>query len=347
MADNKNQHFVPQYYFRFFNGGGDFISLLLRRNGRAINNAPIRGQSSKNYFYGDAEAEKQITDVETHFILPLRRIKAMEDLSGLSRKDHELLVQGVMFQRARTMATRIDTQPFADTFLRLYAEVAINTNSDLTEDAREKLRGLLPLMSARSEVIQGMRMALSVQHANFLLDLGCILLKNKTTRPFVFGDVPVVLTNPAQKRITDRGVLGAKTPGLIAYYPLGPFEAIMLVDLMMYDVKGVRGGRINLRNLKDVEQLNKLQIHASTSAIYFHDYKYAEYVRYLWDDVGAAPDEGRGVVEEISVSDEKGLVHSYERQLPFFPQLTFLNFTEVPADSNFIDRDMYFSGRRA
>lgn len=347
MADNKNQHFIPQYYFRLFNEGGDNISLLLRRDGRAISSAPIRGQSSKNYFYGDKEVERQVTAIESQFISPLRRIKTMEDLRGLSREDHELLVQAIMFQRTRTAAARIDSQPIFDNFLRVHAELAINADKGIDEKVREELITLLPNVAASPEQFQGVVMGLAVQEAHALLDLNCILIKNKTARPFIFGDAPVVFTNPAQKKITGRGVLGAKTPGLIVYYPIGPFEAVMLVDQVMYNVKGLRDGRLNVRSLQDVEQLNKLQIHASRSSVYFNDCKYTDYVKYLWDGVGAGVADPRGVVKEIKIDDERELVHNYEQQLPFFAKLTFLNFTELPADSYFIDRQMYYAGTHA
>ena len=182
VAANKNQHFIPQYYFRFFNEGGDYISLLLRHDGRTIDRAPIRGQSSKSYFYGDADVEKKVTEIESKFITPLRRIRAMKNLSTLSREDHELLVQAVVFQRTRTVASRIDNQPMADHLFRLQVEIDINTNSDLTEEKREELRGLLPKLSMGPEAFQGMVMALSVQHAHSLLDLSVVLVKNKTAR---------------------------------------------------------------------------------------------------------------------------------------------------------------------
>ena len=344
MADNKNQHYIPQYYFRFFNEGGDNISLLLRRDGRTIDRAPIRGQSSKNYFYGDAAVERQITSIESQFISPLRRIRTMEDFDSLTREDHKLLTQAVMFQRTRTVASRIDNQPIADHLFRLQAEVAINTNTNLTEEVRGELRDLLPSVRMGPEAFQGMLMALSVEQAHSLMDLSCILIKNKTTRPFVFGDAPVVFTNPAQKNITFRGVLGMKTPGLIAYYPIGPFEAIMLVDQVIYDIRGLRKGCLKLRSLQDIEQLNKLQIHASRFSVYFNDCKYAAYVKYLWGAVGAGTAEARGVVKEVRIDEGRELVHNYERQLPFFPVLTFLRYVEVPVDSLYIDREMYYRG---
>lgn len=347
MADNKNQHFVPQHYFKFFSGGDDFICLLLRGNGRVVKTAPIKGQSSKSYFYGDSDTEKQVTDIESKFIPTLKRLRQMEDFSGLSREDHEYLAQAIMFQRTRTLAARADFQPMHDKIGRLMLQGAINADEKLSEEFKQELLQVLPYVTANAEAHQGVRMGLAVIEAHNLLDLECILLKNKTTRPFIFGDAPVVLTNPAQKKIVNRGVLGAKSPGLIVYYPIGPFEGVMLVDRNVYDVKGVRAGRLNVRELRDVEQLNKLQIHASASAVYFHDAKYSDYVQYLWGEVGGAVDGARGEVVEQKNEDGRELILSYERQLPFLPRLSYLRYDEMNADSYFIDRDTYFFDMRA
>ena len=57
MADRKNQHFVPQYYFRFFSENARHISAILKKDGRFIENAPIKGQCATDNFYGSKELE--------------------------------------------------------------------------------------------------------------------------------------------------------------------------------------------------------------------------------------------------------------------------------------------------
>ena len=44
MAAKKNQHYVPQYYFRYFNDKQKFISLLLVNDKRIINKCSISDQ---------------------------------------------------------------------------------------------------------------------------------------------------------------------------------------------------------------------------------------------------------------------------------------------------------------
>lgn len=76
MADKENQHFVPQYYFRFFSKDQKSVSLLRIINGTVVETAPIKGQASKSYFYGGAAVERQITEIESSFIASLKKFGA-------------------------------------------------------------------------------------------------------------------------------------------------------------------------------------------------------------------------------------------------------------------------------
>src|SRR3546814_6315756 len=60
MEKKKNQHYVPQYYFKFFNDRQPFISILLVSKGTVIASSSVADQASKSYFYGDAEIESEV-----------------------------------------------------------------------------------------------------------------------------------------------------------------------------------------------------------------------------------------------------------------------------------------------
>ena len=52
MAENANQHYVPQFYFKLFNSGKRQISVLLTKDGRIVLYAPIKGQCAQWPFTG-------------------------------------------------------------------------------------------------------------------------------------------------------------------------------------------------------------------------------------------------------------------------------------------------------
>lgn len=50
MAHNKNQHFVPQFYFRLFSIDKKRIEIFNKTKG-VHKTGSIKGQCSSNYFY--------------------------------------------------------------------------------------------------------------------------------------------------------------------------------------------------------------------------------------------------------------------------------------------------------
>ncbi|MNP60774.1 hypothetical protein D3C76_1558860 [compost metagenome] len=60
-----------------------------------------------------------------------------------------------------------------------------------------------------------------------------------------------------------------------------------------------------------------------------------------------ALDGARGEVVEQKNEDGREFILTYERQLPFVPKLSCLRYSEMHADSFFIDRDTYFFDMRA
>ena len=182
-----------------------------------------------------------------------------------------------------------------------------------------------------------MEMKIAVELAISLGDLMPIILSNRTNRPFIFGDAPVIFTNLYQKRVKHRGVLGAKASGLLVYYPISPTHAVLLVDSYVYRIKKIIGSVVKLTQFPDVVMLNKLQIHNAASAIYFSEYKYADYVTELWRQERNELTDHRGVVVEAPGLDRNGngdIIHTFDRQLPLIPKLSFLQHAEVEENTH-------------
>jgi len=58
-AETKNQHYVPQFYLRYFSVDKKNVGAYILKSGKNIPSAPIKGQASRDYFYSDnMEMEK-------------------------------------------------------------------------------------------------------------------------------------------------------------------------------------------------------------------------------------------------------------------------------------------------
>jgi hypothetical protein len=296
MASYDNQHWVPQYYFRQFSGGKPYINALLKRQEKIVRKCPIRGQCSASHFYGDAELEKALGEIENEDAAALRNI--LRFTSGrstiLAQVDEDQLYRACLFQWGRTSYQASKTADFLRTFkmraFRHYIECAPNIDNRLKlleaiDAGHMELKGLLKYGLMLS-------MDASFDSVPYIMDLELRFLINKTELPFVFGDAPVVLLNPYLKEITSRGVLGLTTPGLLISWPLDSQTSVLLIDKHRY-----RGPVLDQKcycviRKSDVSQLNALQVRHSDQAIFFECSQHASYVETLWGahgTRGAAP----------------------------------------------------------
>lgn len=346
MSERDNHHYVPQFYFRYFSTDGKSICLLTRATGATVRQASIRGQASKSRFYGRDEVEKALGDIEGACSSALRKLVEHRNPTQLGQEDVRLILTWLALQRSRTMAARHIGQPMHDRFLRLHLEMMVNNDTELDEGQRKELLSSLDAVAADPVQSQLMDMKVAMEIADGLSDLLPVLLVNRTNRPYIFGDAPVVLYNGFYRNVRLRGVLGFDTPGLMVFFPLGPTLLLMLLDVACYDVKRIHDHQIQIRELRDVVELNKLQIHAASSCVYFHDFRFSSYVAELWrQERGSLTKHAGAVVAAPGVDASTGepigdIVHSFQPQLQYVLSLSFLKYEVV-------DDEGYRFGRRS
>lgn len=330
MSNRKNHHFVPQFYFRRFSADGRSVCVLPRISGKPIRTASIKAQASKDRFYGSDEIETLLGRIEEKSSHALRALAEQHNPLEIPIEHVSTLFVWLALQRSRTDSARQRNQPMSDMLLRLFLSTEIGNDESLTADEREQRLTDVESLSMDPVQAQLTEMQVSIESSRILKDLKPLLLENRTNRPFIFGDSPVILHNAHYEKVKSRGVLGYGTPGLLLSYPLGPHLSLLLLDDACYRVKRERGGRILLRELRDVMALNKLQLHAASSCVYFHDFKYAPYVESLWRDERAAFAPHAALVHEAPGYDADtghpigNIVHSYQPLLPYKLRLSFL-----------------------
>jgi hypothetical protein len=338
MAENANQHYVPQYYFKLFNGGKRQICLLFTKDGRVVPYAPIKGQCARHKFYGNAEIERQLSQLEGMHAATLRAMvetATTGDPMKWSQDQVMGLLQAVVFQRARTMLEVEKESPAHESmFLHLFKAHLKGKNRP--EGAEECLNaiesGMVQIVANPTHmVIQQIQVAL--ESAMLLLDMQVRVLRNRTDYPFVFSDSPVIYYNTYYRNVTDRGVLGLQTPGLQVFMPLTSTLQLMLIDRSVY-AGSYRDQQIcDITSRGDVSQLNALQLHHSLLAVYFANPADTEYVKELYEAHKprlVKPESEFRVRSDLWVKDappEGELIHTFERHLNHRLSLSFVNCT--------------------
>jgi hypothetical protein len=343
-----SQHFVPQFYFRLFTGGGRRINVLIKKQGRVVQGAGLREQCARHRFYGSEEIESLLCELEGRHSHAIRRIVECARSSTatyLTPDELHDVYEAVLFQRSRTQLEVNKTAREQERFtLELFKKHLLNLGDDRSMRIVSEIeRGSVELRADRQAlVLQSIEIAL--QGTPLISDMSAYILRNHTDYPFIFSDAPVVFYNTLYQRVVSRGVLGLQTPGMQIFYPLDSELMLLLIDADSYRGQFKKARVVDVRERGDISQLNVLQLHHSLNTVYFAGTQAAGYILDLWN-----AHKGRIAAPGINgdwrpgwLVDGKpvdGLYHCFERQLNFPLRLSFIECDPIA------DRDFKFRRR--
>lgn len=264
MAQYKNQHFIPQYYFRNFSKDDNTICLFNLNNERFVQDAPIRGQCSENYFYGqDPSLEMIFSNLESEAQKKIMKIINQGTINSLSDEEKQHLKSHILFQRGRTklmyeieldLANRL-----LDTLKPSIYQEAVESGKDISWEAIEGTKITSKGWNS---------LAISMLGGLLLFDLNMVLLINKTKADFIFSDNPVILHNSFFNYSINGCTTGYTNTGLQIFYPITSKLMILLYDPSYYIIKR---DDIKLNKAKDIHRINGLQILHCDKNLYFEN----------------------------------------------------------------------------
>lgn len=248
MVHGKNQHFVPQFYFRNFSSDGTTICLFNLKNKRFIYNANIKGQCSDDYFYSrDTSIETVFSSLEGSTREIISKIIEKESLSEVNEEQKQHLKSNILLQHGRTQYARESEEEMANALLNYIVP--------------QELKGARIESTLRDSVL------ISMLSGPLLSDLKIVLLENKTQTEFIFSDNPVVFYNSFFNDKVPHGTQGFASTGLQIYFPLSPRFALLIFDEDFYEIS--QSEKITILKDSDIQRLNGLQIIFCNEHIYF------------------------------------------------------------------------------
>ena len=242
MATNKNQHFVPRCYLKAFSNDGAGLALNLfnldRR--RLIQNAPLRYQCSKDYFYGeDQKLENAIQFTEGTYGTVIKEIFS----SGYKfTSDHKQFLK--LFWLMQYLRTESASRRQVEMF-----EGMKSTVGDLPEE-------FVP--SIKEAVLQAMHVFAT--EMDVVSDLKACLIKNKSKVPFVTSDDPAIMANRWHQS-DDRAIgmgFGLGASGFLGFLPLSENILFLAYDGDVYSIPNTEGWVI-CKSDSDVRAFNQFQ----------------------------------------------------------------------------------------
>lgn len=264
-AETKNQHYVPQFYLRYFSVDKKNVGTYILESEQNIPSAPIKGQASRDYFYSDnMEMEKILSNLESCAKKVLDKIIAAPT-EPLSKEDKNTLFDFTVIQLGRTKVPASRVNQWYEERARSLPEVFSKMSTDTGGDQGESLKDLIgepPPFPAKYSV------AAHDQIRDIMRDLSVKILVNKTDKSFITSDNPVAKYNQFMERMGQEAYgLGAR--GLQIFFPLSPQIGVMYYDPKCYKLGYKKKEYVELDQDKDIDELNKLTSCNSGGLLYY------------------------------------------------------------------------------
>lgn len=268
-AETKNQHYVPQFYLRYFSVDKKNVGAYILESGQNIPSAPIKSQASRDYFYSDnMEMEKALSDLEACAKKVLDKIIAAPT-EPLSKEDKDTLFDFTMKQLGRTEVQAIFVQNRYEGVARSLQDVFSKISTDTGgqgDGLKEKVSGLI---GEPPSVPAGYSVDAHDQIRDIMRDLSVKVLINRTKKAFITSDNPVAKYDQFMERMKqDTYALG--TRGLQIFFPLSPRIGVMYYDPKCYKLGYKKREYVELSQGKDIDELNKLTLCNSGEVLYYY-----------------------------------------------------------------------------
>jgi len=322
MTKKKNQHFVPRFYLKNFSlkAQRKEINIYNISSRKYIRGGSLKGQASKNYFYGrDLEIENLFQELESKSAELINTIINKHSLPQIDTGEYQTLLEFIILLLGRTVYAAEEIQEIENKCKDTVLSVDKNFMSEterlpeitLTESVQESLKAI-------------------ILYFPLVTDLRWKIIANETDQPFITSDNPVVLYNQfLESRKKYGNNVGLASKGLQIFLPLSPKLVLALFDQDVYRMGSRRGICINTNSDLDVTALNSLQIINSNNHVYFNEnlteeqlknlvtlgFKYRRATKANWDQY---PD----------YKNNKILLHSYKTDIRCSLRLSFTSLTK-------------------
>lgn len=276
MPDNKNQHYVPQFYQRRFSDDGKNVGAYLVDQQKAIPSAPIKSQASADYFYTSdttkpENVEKAFSGIESI----AKEIMEKFDVNPrvpLSKEESVSLYTFTILQLGRTLSPVQDTREMVNWMLRkvLKIQIDLSKSSDSPDlaDFRAIPDDVIDSITLTDEAAKKLTLGSHLQMLPLCIDLKRKILINRTSTPFITSDNPVCLYNSFMEKM-DYPFNGLGARGAFIYFPLSPKLALFIYDDNVYKVGNRKQSYAELHDPNDIQELNKLSMVNCNQVIYY------------------------------------------------------------------------------
>jgi len=261
MPANKKHHYVPKFYLKNFSQNSLSINIYNVPHDKTINNANLKNQCYKDYFYGkDDKVEKALGGIEGAASEIFREIIRNQSAPRPLTKEHMRLVLFVLIQHSRTTYAVDVLNEMTDKF----AKKMLATEKSLDLQDFDKIKVSITDAGAFS-------VATATSALHLVLDLKCKILIAKEGAEFITSDNPAILYNQLFENMDYMSAIGLSCKGLQIFLPISPTILLHYYDSDCYKLGDRKSNAVRITELRDMDSLNLLQLVNASENIYFSD----------------------------------------------------------------------------
>lgn len=270
-TEKKNQHYIPKFYLKNFSykKNDKQIGIFNLKSSFFFQTSKLKTQGSKNFFYGyDGVIEDGLSEIEGLLSQTINKLITTRKLPLKNSKDHVKLLIFIALTDVRN-PVKINNMK----------SMMVNMKERILESSPEAdVEKLVPEMS--HEEVVNLALATIPEITQNILDLDYKLLINETGYPFISSDFPIVKYNQfLEKKKWGHSKSGYSVNGLQIFFPLNSEIVLHFFDSAIYRVGDKRQKNVPLKDKKDVDRINQLQLVNCLETIYFNEKASEEYIR--------------------------------------------------------------------
>jgi hypothetical protein len=273
-TDKKNQHYIPKFYLRNFSyqNNKKQIGVFNIQSQFYYSQANLKHQGSKNFFYGtDGVIEDNLSVIEGDLA---RIIKVVLETNQLPKKESEEHIELLFFVALTDLRNPVRIEGAKLMFQEMASRIReMDENADTER--------FVPSMT-HEEVI-AMSFSGLKDVVRTISDLDYKLLFNKTSKPFISSDFPIVKYNQyLEAKKWPQSKTGYGLTGLQIFIPLSSDVAILFFDSDIYKVGDKKQKSYSITKEEDIDSLNILQFINCFETIFFDEKADEIYIRHLF-----------------------------------------------------------------
>ncbi|UPZ14365.1 DUF4238 domain-containing protein [Flavobacterium humidisoli] len=275
----KNQHFVPQFFQRFFSyeNNEKTIGMFNTQLNLFKSHVPISSQLSSDYFYGrDGELEEWLSKMETDSAPIFREMWEKEKLPIAKGLNHSKMLHFMIILDLRN--------PIRFGILNNFEQKLLTTKSKISEGnlPTDMIPGLQEQQSDQGKLNS---LKSTKELVPDLIELKYKLLKNTTPNPFIISDNPLILYNQfLEKRkwkVCSQRDYGLK--GMQFFLPLNDSYMLVVYDHNIYKLGTKKQDIVTIDDKNSIDQLNLLQFLNSETTVNFNHRASKHYIETLYE----------------------------------------------------------------